>query len=199
MKIPQQLIICLCFLASLCSYPASGSIPSKAQTSLQKETIPLSKAIDEVVNVYQVNIVYDVEQVAGKNISNWSIQHQSVEAELKELQRKSAFNFKKLGEATYIIKVERVDRANKIAKRHKEKQAFTKIPKAIIKVSGRVYDLDNNDPLIGVNILVKGKDIGTATDFDGNFSLEVEEGRYDSEELEQRVNQSEIIDQGRHL
>ena len=29
--------------------------------------------------------------------------------------------------------------------------------------------------MIGVNILVKGKDVGTATDFDGNFLLEVEE------------------------
>ncbi|MEZ4993595.1 MAG: carboxypeptidase-like regulatory domain-containing protein, partial [Saprospiraceae bacterium] len=37
---------------------------------------------------------------------------------------------------------------------------------------------DNSDlPLIGVNILVKGTDSGTVTDFDGNFSLEVPTGQ----------------------
>lgn len=176
MKIPQQFIIGLCFLISLYGFPAMGNTPINAQSSLQKEIIPLSKAIDEVANVYRVNIVYDVEQVAGKNISNWSIQHQTVEAELKELQSKSAFNFKKLGATTYIIKVETVDSNNKTAKKNQQKQTFTKIPKAIITATGRVYDIDNNEPLIGVNILVKGKDIGTATDFNGKFSLEVEEG-----------------------
>jgi TonB-linked SusC/RagA family outer membrane protein len=43
-------------------------------------------------------------------------------------------------------------------------------------VAGQVKD--NSDlPLIGVNILVKGTDTGTVTDFDGNFSLEVPAGQ----------------------
>jgi len=176
MKIPQRFIICLCFLSSLCCFPVLGNTTIKAQNNLQKKTIALSKAIDEVANVYQVNIVYDVEQVAGKKINDWSIQHQSVEAELKELQRKSTFNFKKLGEETYIIKVETTTTSKKgIVKKEDPKQAIATIQKAIITVSGTVYDIDNNEPLIGVNILVKGEDVGTATDFDGKFSLEVEE------------------------
>ena len=39
-------------------------------------------------------------------------------------------------------------------------------------VSGRVVD-DAGDPLIGVNVIVKGTAIGTATDLDGNYTLEV--------------------------
>jgi len=154
-----------------------GNTTIKTQNSLQKKAILLSKAIDEVANVYQVNIVYDVEQVAGKKINDWSIQHQSVEAELKELQRKSTFNFKKLGEETYIIKVTTPITGKEIVKVNNQKQIEPKIiQKAIITVSGTVYDIDNNEPLIGVNILIKGKDVGTATDYDGKFSLEVEEG-----------------------
>ncbi|WP_236974103.1 SusC/RagA family TonB-linked outer membrane protein [Membranihabitans maritimus] len=41
----------------------------------------------------------------------------------------------------------------------------------VINVSGMVTD-QNGEPLIGVNVLVKGTDKGTATDFDGNFTLE---------------------------
>lgn len=39
------------------------------------------------------------------------------------------------------------------------------------RVSGQVTD-ENNEPLIGVNILVKGTSQGTSTDFDGMYSLE---------------------------
>ena len=39
------------------------------------------------------------------------------------------------------------------------------------KVTGTVTD--TNGPLIGVNVMVKGTSIGTITDVDGNYSLEV--------------------------
>ncbi|NOU60379.1 SusC/RagA family TonB-linked outer membrane protein [Marinifilum caeruleilacunae] len=42
------------------------------------------------------------------------------------------------------------------------------------KISGTVVD-EQNLPLIGVNIVVKGSTIGTVTDFDGNFQLDVPE------------------------
>ncbi len=176
MKIPQHFMLYWCFLVSLYCLPVSGNTATKTQNDAQKETIPLSKAIDEVANVYQVNIVYDVEQIAGKQIKDWAIQHQSVEAELKELQRKSTFNFKKLGAETYIIKVENTTITDKeISTTINQKQTKTNVQKALITVSGTIYDIDTDEPLIGVNILVKGKDVGTATDFDGKFSLEVEE------------------------
>lgn len=40
-------------------------------------------------------------------------------------------------------------------------------------VSGVVTDAETNEPLIGVNILVQGTDIGTATGLNGEFSLNV--------------------------
>ena len=175
MKILQHFTIHLLFLFGLCCFPVLGKTTVKHQNNFQKKTIPLSSAIDEVATVYQVNIVYDVEQVAGKKITDWAIKHQSVEAELKELQRKSTFDFKKLGEETYIIKVTEKKEASKSTALKNIKTSST-VKIALITVSGTVYDIDNNEPLIGVNILVKGKDVGTATDFDGKFSLEVEEG-----------------------
>ena len=40
-----------------------------------------------------------------------------------------------------------------------------------LNISGTVFD-GSNAPLPGVSILVKGTNIGTATDFDGNFTLD---------------------------
>ena len=43
-------------------------------------------------------------------------------------------------------------------------------------VSGTITDGDNDETLIGANVIVPGTSIGTATDFDGNFELTVPEG-----------------------
>ena len=43
-------------------------------------------------------------------------------------------------------------------------------------VSGTVTGSDDDDPLIGVNILVKGATIGTTTDINGYYSLDVPDG-----------------------
>ncbi|MBM1106857.1 SusC/RagA family TonB-linked outer membrane protein [Aurantibacter crassamenti] len=43
-------------------------------------------------------------------------------------------------------------------------------------VSGTVTDAADGSPLPGVNVLVQGTTSGTQTDFDGNYSIEAEEG-----------------------
>lgn len=45
-----------------------------------------------------------------------------------------------------------------------------------LNVSGVVYDIDNNEPVIGVTVLVTGTGQGTITDIDGNFSIVVADG-----------------------
>ena len=46
-------------------------------------------------------------------------------------------------------------------------------------VSGRVLDgAMNNEPAIGASVLVAGTQVGTITDMDGHFSLEVPEGKF---------------------
>ena len=42
-------------------------------------------------------------------------------------------------------------------------------------VKGQVLD-NNNEPLIGATILVKGTQKGTVTDFDGNFEIKTTQG-----------------------
>ena len=44
------------------------------------------------------------------------------------------------------------------------------------QVSGKVLDIETNDPLPGATIIVQGTADGTVTGFDGTFSIDVEEG-----------------------
>ncbi|MCB9311059.1 MAG: TonB-dependent receptor [Lewinellaceae bacterium] len=41
-------------------------------------------------------------------------------------------------------------------------------------IKGTVVDSDTQDPLVGVNVFVKGSKLGTITDIDGNFQLRVD-------------------------
>ncbi len=52
--------------------------------------------------------------------------------------------------------------------------AICGIANAQTTVTGTVTDADSGEPLIGVNILVKGTVLGTITDVDGNFSLTIQ-------------------------
>lgn len=52
---------------------------------------------------------------------------------------------------------------------------FASLAMGQMTVSGKVID-QNKEPLIGVNILIKGTASGTVTDFDGNYSLSTQTG-----------------------
>ncbi|MFT5998716.1 MAG: TonB-linked SusC/RagA family outer membrane protein [Neolewinella sp.] len=43
-------------------------------------------------------------------------------------------------------------------------------------ISGNLTDEDSGDPLIGASVLIKGTSSGTVTDFDGNYSLQANDG-----------------------
>ena len=53
----------------------------------------------------------------------------------------------------------------------KEATEISLVPADAVKVKGQVID-DFNGPVIGANVLVKGSNVGTLTDIDGNFVLE---------------------------
>lgn len=46
-----------------------------------------------------------------------------------------------------------------------------------LQVTGRVIEQENEEPLIGVSVVVKGTTQGTITDINGNFSIAVEKGQ----------------------
>lgn len=47
---------------------------------------------------------------------------------------------------------------------------------AQFSVSGTIVDSETKEPLIGATVIVRGTSVGTATDFDGNFLLNLHEG-----------------------
>lgn len=77
--------------------------------------------------------------------------------------------------ATFEVKDNRiiVYKSAKSAPSQTNKQSKTQSAQQNIKIGGKVVDAATGEPIIGANIIVKGKSIGTSTDVDGNFTLDV--------------------------
>lgn len=67
--------------------------------------------------------------------------------------------------------IEAVARIKEVVAEVKEATEISQVPAEVVKVKGRVID-DFNGSIIGANVLVKGSNVGTITDMDGNFVLE---------------------------
>ncbi len=51
------------------------------------------------------------------------------------------------------------------------------------KIRGTIFDGKTGESMVGVNLVVKGTTMGTTTDLDGRYSLDIEEGTYDLQVL----------------
>ena len=48
---------------------------------------------------------------------------------------------------------------------------FTQLIAQNGSITGQITDAENNDPLIGANVIVEGTNMGAATDANGNYNL----------------------------
>lgn len=80
------------------------------------------------------------------------------------------------------------------------------LAQGMVTVSGTVAD-SNGDPLIGCSVQLKGSGVGTVTDLDGHFKLQVPEGKtltfsyigYKTKELKAQKNMKVMLDDDTHV
>ena len=133
------------------------------------QDILLTEVIDKIAETYDVNIIYDVDQLGEALVKDVKIGNKSAEADLKSILNNQSFSFSKLNASTFVIK-------KSVSKPVKTKPVEEKSAPEIT-VTGSVYDQETNEPLIGVNILIKDGITGTVSDINGEFILKVEEGQ----------------------
>ncbi len=148
------LIICLMLNTAYAQAP-------QLFTNVKSSTI-----LDHLKEIYEVNFVYDKKQVDGVLIDTFVSSTNNLSNDLIKLAKYNDLNFKKLNDQTYVIKSET------------PKKQFTPKPvapkKQILKVTGKVFDEDNKEELIGVNIIASPS-LGTVSGIDGGFTIDVPE------------------------
>jgi TonB-dependent starch-binding outer membrane protein SusC len=176
----------------------AGLSPSMAQTlaASSPETVfytdnmsqakqkKLTDALRELESRFKVSFLYEGNLLENKMVSYDPAETRKLDMVLQELLDPFNLKFKKMANGIYIITpavlktgqvrpqtISGEGTSNRLIERM---AAYTAASwkKAALTISGRVTD-DKNEPLPGVNVLLKGSTTGTTTDINGAYTLSV--------------------------
>lgn len=121
-------------------------------TIIQKNTTVID-ALKTVEKQSKMSINYSDSELKGKVIANLNLQNASMTTALDAILKETGFTYQIQGNYVMITAKEQTTNAQPLK-----------------NIKGKVTD-DNGEPLIGVNISVKGSPTGSITDLDGNFTI----------------------------
>lgn len=132
---------------------------SNKRISIKKDKISLKDALTEVERQSNMSLSYNESQLQSSKSISINMADAEVSKVLDQILKGTGFTHKIQG--NYILIVQ---------EKVQQQQGRTK------RITGQILD-DQQMPLIGVNIVVKGKaGVGAITDLDGNYQLDVNEG-----------------------
>ena len=153
---------------------------------------PLQTVLQSVQENYEVYLNYKTSLVQGKEVNMKTVQvkESDVEEVLQKVLVPHQLSFEKLKDNYYVIfkesQLPSLVPLDLTSEPSEEKKGTGSLLSAIESywelqpiaaveqtIRGTVTDLENDEPLPGVNVLAKGTTTGTVTDIDGNYRLTV--------------------------
>lgn len=160
----------LLFATLLCT----SSISLMASEKL-KEKITLSEFLNEISEKHEVYFTYNPTLVSTTSLNPEEYKFPVLDKIINKLERKTSFDFEYLGNKYYVVYHKKPQRAKVLRLNSSTNgiSAMTLNTKVQNSITGKVTD-DSGMPLAGVNIVEKGTTNGTTSDFDGNYTINVE-------------------------
>lgn len=172
---------------------------SKEMNSYGADKISLLAAIEKISQEYEVYFTFDMTLVSDVTVEYDDWTYTSAEEAISHILEGTDLNYKFYDQRFVILyrsDAEGIESLKKMSEHldgliNEGEQNINSSPRTMVRaipklpgripaksinritfsVEGKVVDQEG-EPLIGVNIQVKGSNKGTATDFDGNFILE---------------------------
>ena len=138
------------FLLLVSSYVHADNANEKITVSFSK--IPLSEAIKKIESVSGYTFFYDVDKTDLKQEVSLRVNSQDIEMAIDRMLKPTNLQFE-INNRQIVLMPKQVRQAGPVQ-----------------NVRGRVVD-ENNEPVIGANVSVKGTVNGTITDAEGRFNL----------------------------
>lgn len=148
----------------------------------------LHEVLSEIQTHFKVSFVYESTVVDGKEVAGKISYTNNLEKTLNAVLAPVGLKYRKINKSTYSIvptsassgirkeadtaKTDNSDRDLVLETYVDQTSNSSPDTDIAILVKGRVTD-ENDSPIPGANILIKGTAVGTTTDTDGRFSLEV--------------------------
>ncbi len=161
---------------------------------------PIIDVLNLISEEYQVFFTYDLNLLEGVNVEFKGIDHDDLNTLIKDLLGETNFRYEQLGEKYYVIynagrkgkkqvkklksklkQLQKAESSEQLSlqsaimsskKRSKKIDTVSKKTKIEKTITGTVVDV-NGSPLIGVNVSVKNSNVGTTTNIDGRYTLNV--------------------------
>ncbi|MDR0823954.1 MAG: SusC/RagA family TonB-linked outer membrane protein, partial [Prevotella sp.] len=140
------LLLGLFFLSTI------ASAQSDVKISINKNNITIKEALSEIEKQSKMYVAYNESKLKSDKRINLNLTNSSLDDALNTILADTGFSYQLKNE--YIIIVP------------KEEQIATR------EITGKVLD-EADLPLAGASVKIKGTNVGTAADVDGNFSLRV--------------------------
>src|SRR5688500_17787592 len=192
----QYLLIGIFLLISYQALPQHQEVYASASPrTVRLESYSLKQGLKEVEKSFNVSIAYKDEWVENKVIQPTKTSFNTVEEALDMMLRQTTLYYEKGGDRFYVI-YEKA-KAKKATAAAEESASISTTPllfsypsfpatdylgdrlatlrqknQFAITVTGKIRD-ENGADFPGVNVLVKGTSIGTSSDVNGNYSLDV--------------------------
>ncbi len=141
----------------ICQLSASD-IYSQKRVHFDLENVPLKEVLNEIKKQSGYKFFYNVKEIDDTKRTSLSASDEKIFNVLDRLSAKESLEYSINGNQIVLKK----QTLNKILSKDQQ------------EIRGSVKDGDGN-PLPGANILVKGTTNGTQADFDGNFTLELDD------------------------
>lgn len=160
-----QCIIVACLVTTSCwavDFSAQLNYSQKVQLSLNLSNKTLKEVFKEIERNSEFVIFYYENIIDSNKKIELNIKNQTVDKILDKLFEGTDNAYNIVDKQIYIIK--------------KEKEMSTSLPVSQPRrmISGTVLDT-KGEPVIGANVLIKDSSIGTITDIEGKFTLDVPE------------------------
>ena len=146
--------------ASMAAFPVhAAQVELNQIVTLQMRKVKLADVFKKLSNLSGYEFFYDESVVQKYNTIDIDLDNVSFDQALEQIRKQTSLQLSKVNN-TIVVSLARQVLASS-----------GKVQASRHRVTGRVTDA-NNEPLIGVSIVIQGNSGGTITDIDGRYTLE---------------------------
>ena len=157
-----MLILLIVATSVLSANDSNGQKLSKIFLTLHVQNVTLVELFDEIESRTDFTFGYQKKLAQSSLTFSLDYEQESLLNILNEISQKGNLNFKRINNTISINSKPEIQKSDLSPLQGIQQ----------LSVSGTVRD-DRNEPIPGVNVVVKGTTLGTATDLDGNYKVNI--------------------------
>lgn len=159
-QIPTRMkIAALCLTCFLSAANANSLYSQSARLSIEMNNVSIEEVLNKIEENSEFHFIYNNELVNVDRKVNVKFDNETIESILKKVFKSTNVEYK-VNEKQIILRPKEMDIVAKV-------QQEQKTVKGVVS--------DQFGPIAGANVSIQGTTVGTITDMDGNFTIEVPE------------------------